>query len=164
MAARPRPTGLGCLYCRPASVLLLLLRLAFGGPQVVPHLCVHEGPSEDKQGAQPVPQGERVLEVQDGEDEADELAQRHDEGDGEGGTFCGDDEDAPDAHVPGGAGLRRFSVNSPEISGRTSWPGAWLQRSHPRNQKTGRQPRLPRGSSLGEHPAEFLSCHTICGS
>lgn len=67
-----------------------------------------------------MPQGERVLEVQDGEDEADELAQRHDEGDGEGGAFCGEDEDAPDAHVPGGAGLRRFSVNSQRLAGEPS--------------------------------------------
>ena len=44
----PSPLASG-LYCRPASVLLLLLlRLAFGGPQVVPHLCVHESPNEDK--------------------------------------------------------------------------------------------------------------------
>lgn len=58
-----------------ASVLLvLLLRLASCDPQVVPHLCVHEGPHEDKEGAQPVPRGERVLEVQDGDDEAHKLA------------------------------------------------------------------------------------------
>ena len=119
----PRPSASG-LYCSWASVLLLLLlRLAFGGPQGVPHLCVHEGPNEDKQGAQPVPQGERVLEVQDGKDEADELAQCHDKGDGEGGAFSGENEDAPDAHIPGGAGLRQFSVNNPEISGRTFWQG-----------------------------------------
>ena len=141
--ARPQPISLWSLYCRPASVLLLLLlRLAFGGPQVVPHLCVHESPNEDKQGAQPVPQGERVLEVQDGKDEADELAQRHDEGDGEGGAFCGENEDAPDAHVPGGAGLRQFSVNNPEISRRTFWQGLWLQCSYSRNQKTGCRPWL----------------------
>lgn len=88
-----------------ASVLLvLLLRLPFCGSQVGPHLCVHEGPNEDKQGAQPVPQSERVLEVQDGEDEAHELAQSHEECDSEGGALRSEDEDAPDAHVPGGWG------------------------------------------------------------
>lgn len=89
-------------------MLPVLLRLALCGSEVVPHLCVHQGPNEDKQGAQPVPKSERVLEVQDGKDEAHELAQRHHERDGEGGAFRSEDEDAPDAHVPGGAGLRRF--------------------------------------------------------
>lgn len=93
---------------RRNSVLLVLPRRAFRGPQAVPHLCVHQRPNEDKHGAQPVPQGERVLEVQDGDDEAHELAQGHDEGDGEGGALRGEDEDAPDAHVPGEAGLRGF--------------------------------------------------------
>lgn len=55
-----------------------------------------------------MPQSERVLEVQDGKDEADELAQGHDKGDGEGGALRGENEDAPDAHVPGGVGLRWF--------------------------------------------------------
>lgn len=84
-----------------------------------------------------MPQGERVLEVQDGKDEADELAQRHDKGDGEGGAFCGENEDAPDAHIPGGAGLRQFSVNNPEISGRTFWQGLWLHTPGTRKQGVG---------------------------
>lgn len=46
-----------------------------------------------------MPGGEGVPEVEDGEDEADELAQRDHEGDGEGGALCGEPEDAPDAHV-----------------------------------------------------------------
>lgn len=51
-----------------------------------------------------LPQNERVLEVQDGEDEAHELAQSHEECDSEGGALRSEDEDAPDAHVPGGCG------------------------------------------------------------
>lgn len=127
----PAPLCLRSLNSRQASVLLvLLLRLAFAGPQVVPHLCVHEGPKEDKQGAQPVPQGERVPEIQDGENEAHELAESHDERDGEGGALCGEDEHTADAHVPGGAGLRRFSVDYREGSGRTCWQGSELQYSY----------------------------------
>ena len=57
-----------------------------------------------------MPQSERVLEVQDGEDETHKLAQSHDEGDGEGGALGGEDEDTPDAHIPGHAGLREFPV------------------------------------------------------
>lgn len=58
-----------------------------------------------------MPQSERVLEVQDGKDEADKLAESHNKGDGKGGAFCGENEDAPDAHVPGVVGLRWFSVD-----------------------------------------------------
>lgn len=68
-------TWLVTLVSQQTSVLLVCLpRLAFWEPQVVPHFCVHEGPNEDKQSAQPVPQSERVLEVQDGKDEAHKLA------------------------------------------------------------------------------------------
>lgn len=89
-------------YGGQTSVLLVfLLRLAFCGPQVSPHLCVHQSPNEDTQGAQPVPQSERVLEVQDGKDEAHKLAESHNKCDGEGGAFCGEDEDASDAHILG---------------------------------------------------------------
>lgn len=46
-----------------------------------------------------MPHSERVLEVQDGKDEADKLAESHNKGDGKGGAFCGENEDAPDAHI-----------------------------------------------------------------
>lgn len=46
-----------------------------------------------------MPQSERVLEVQDREDEAHKLAQGHNQRDGEGGALCGEDEHTPDAHV-----------------------------------------------------------------
>lgn len=71
------------------------------GPQAVPHLGVHQGAHEDEGSAQPVPACEGILEVQDGEDEADELAERHHQGDREGRALRGQDEDAADADVPG---------------------------------------------------------------
>lgn len=46
-----------------------------------------------------MPDGEGVLEVEDGEDQADELPQRHDQRDGQGGALGGQDEDPPDADV-----------------------------------------------------------------
>lgn len=58
-----------------------------------------------------MPQSERVLEVQDGKDEAHKLAESHNKCDGEGGALCGEDEDASDAHIPEGVGLRWFSVD-----------------------------------------------------
>lgn len=70
-------------------------------PQAVPELRVHQGAHEDKGGAQPVPAREGVLEVEDGEDEADELAQRHHQGDRQGRALRGQDENAADADVPG---------------------------------------------------------------
>lgn len=54
-----------------------------------------------------MPDGEGVPEVEDGEDQADELPQRHDQRDGQGGALRGQDEDPPDADVSGkGAELR----------------------------------------------------------
>lgn len=47
-----------------------------------------------------MPGGEGVLEVQDGEDEAQELSERHHQGDGERRALRGQDEDTTDAHVP----------------------------------------------------------------
>lgn len=48
-----------------------------------------------------MPGGEGVLEVQDGEDEAEELSESHHQSDGQGGALCGQDEHAADAHVSG---------------------------------------------------------------
>lgn len=46
-----------------------------------------------------MPGSEGVLEVQDGEDEAEELSERHHESDRQGGALRGEDEHAADAHV-----------------------------------------------------------------
>ena len=53
-------------------ILLLLHR-----PELREDLCEHQRSSEDKDGAEPVIEGEGVVEVDDGEEEADELAERH---------------------------------------------------------------------------------------
>lgn len=53
-----------------------------------------------------MPRREGVAEVEDGEDEADELAQRHHQRDGEGGALRGEDEDASDADVSGWAEVK----------------------------------------------------------
>lgn len=53
-----------------------------------------------------MPGREGVAKVEDGEDEADELAQRHHQRDGEGGALCGEDEDAADADVSEWAEVR----------------------------------------------------------
>lgn len=47
-------------------------------------------------------QGERVPEVPDGEDQADELSQGHHQGHGQGGALGGQDENTLDADKPGG--------------------------------------------------------------
>lgn len=48
-----------------------------------------------------MPGGEGVLEVQDGEDEAEELPERHHQRDRQRGALSGQDEHATDAHVSG---------------------------------------------------------------
>lgn len=48
-----------------------------------------------------MPDSEGVLEVQDGEDEAEELSESHHQSDRQGGALCGQDEHATDAHVSG---------------------------------------------------------------
>lgn len=101
----------GFTPCRKSRDSLLLrppppLAARQEGPQAVPHLGVHQGAHEDKGSAQPVPACEGVLEVEDGEDEADELAERHHQGDGERRALRGQDEHAADADVPGTGRLR----------------------------------------------------------
>lgn len=80
-------------------LLLLGVGTAQSRPHAVPHLRVEQGAQEDHRGAHPVPGGEGVLEVQDGEDEAEELSERHHESHRQGGALCGQDEHAADAHV-----------------------------------------------------------------
>lgn len=65
-----------------------------------PHLRVQQSAYEDHGRAHPVPGSEGVLEVNDGEDEAEELSQCHHQGDGQRGTLCGQDENTTDAHIP----------------------------------------------------------------
>lgn len=47
-----------------------------------------------------MPGGEGVLEINDGEDEAEELPERHHQRDCQRGALCGQDENTTDAHVP----------------------------------------------------------------
>lgn len=82
-------------------LLLLSIRTAQSCPHAVPHLRVEQRAQEDHPGAHPVPGREGVLEVQDGEDEADELSESHHQSDRQGGALCGQDEHAADAHVSG---------------------------------------------------------------
>lgn len=75
-------------------------------PHAAPHLGVQQRAQEDHGRAHPVPGGEGVLEVQDGEDEAEELPQRHDQSDRERGALRGQNEHATDAHISGINGLK----------------------------------------------------------
>lgn len=84
------------------SLLLLLvsfLLVAQQRSQAVPYFCVHQSSQKDKKGSYPVQGGERVPEVQDGEDEADKLPQSHHQCDCQGGALCGQDEDPTYANV-----------------------------------------------------------------
>lgn len=83
-----------------SSLCLLLLDAPQSGAGAAPHLRVQQGAREHHSRAQPVPGGEGVLEVKDGEDEAEELAERHHQRDGQRGALCGQDENPTDAHVP----------------------------------------------------------------
>lgn len=63
----------------PSSRLAVLLRLLrSGSPEscldAAQHLGVKQSPHKDHERAQPVPRSEGVLEVNDGEDEAEELS------------------------------------------------------------------------------------------
>ena len=61
----------------------------------------HERSSEHQPRPQPVIHGERVLEVDDREDEAEELAESDHQGDGQAGALCGEDEHGGDADILG---------------------------------------------------------------
>lgn len=83
--------------------LIRLLLLDIGStesrPHAAPHLGVQQGAQEHHPRAHPVPPGERVLEVHDGEDEAEELSQRHHQSDGQRGALRGEDENPANAHI-----------------------------------------------------------------
>ena len=84
------------------SLRLLLFQLFFSSQchaDASPDLRVNQGAQEDDGSAHPVPGGEGVPEVEDGEDEADELPQCDHQGHSERGTLCGQDEHAADTHV-----------------------------------------------------------------
>lgn len=66
------------------------------------HLSVQQGAQEHHGCAQPVPRRERVLEVEDGEDEAEELSERDHQRDGERSALCCENEDAADANISEG--------------------------------------------------------------
>lgn len=78
--ARPRPVGV---------------------PHLVDHVGKEYGAEEDQHGAQPVVEGEGIAEVDDGEQQGDELAQRDHQGDGQRGALRGQHIDGADAHVLG---------------------------------------------------------------
>lgn len=86
------------------SLLLLCVGLSEDCPHAAPHLSVQQGAQEDHGRAHPVPGGEGVLEVDDGEDEAEELPQGHYKSDRQRGALCGQNEHTTDTHVPVDAG------------------------------------------------------------
>lgn len=92
----------------PSSLRFLFLDVGSTQSRLhaAPHLCVKHSAQKDHARAQPVPGSEGVLEVKDGEDEADELSQSHHQSDGQRGALCGQDEDAADAYVSGNTGLK----------------------------------------------------------
>lgn len=103
-------TDKSLLTTRPSSSVSASLRLLFllfyGSTQhghTAPHLGVQQRAQEHHGRAQPVPRRERVSEVEDGEDEAEELPQGDHQSDGERGALCGENEDATDAHISEGA-------------------------------------------------------------
>lgn len=67
--------------------------------QAAVHLRVQQSSQEDHSRAHPVPGGEGVLEVKDGENEAEELPQSHHQSDGQRGALCGQNEHAADTHI-----------------------------------------------------------------
>lgn len=84
------------------SLRLLVLdgRPTQSRPHAAPNLRVKQSAQEDHSRAHPVPGSEGVLEVNDGENKAEELSQRHHQSDGEWGALRGQDEDTTDADVP----------------------------------------------------------------
>lgn len=86
-----------------SSSSLRLLLLDVGSTQsrlhAAPNLRVQQSAQEHHGCAHPVPGGEGVLEVEDGEDEAEELSEGDHESDRQRGALCGQDEHATDAHV-----------------------------------------------------------------
>lgn len=87
----------------PSASLCLLFLLFNRSTQrcshATPHLGVQQGAQEHHGCAQPVPHRERVLEVEDGDDEAEELSERDHQRDGERSALCGENEDAADANI-----------------------------------------------------------------
>lgn len=81
-------------------LLLLNVRPKQSWLHTAPHLCVQQSTQKDHSCAQPVPESEGVLEVHDGEDEAEELPQSHHQGDSEWGALCCQDENTTDTDVP----------------------------------------------------------------
>lgn len=58
-----------------------------------------------------MPDGEGVLEVNDGEDEAEELSKCHHQSDGQRGALCGQNENTTDAYISESGWLKSFNVN-----------------------------------------------------
>ena len=69
--------------------------------QLLEGLCEEKCSSKDQHCSQPVPGSERVLEVCNGEQQRDELAQCDDQSHSKWCAFCRQDENAADANVSG---------------------------------------------------------------
>lgn len=88
-----------------ASLCLLFLlfkRSTERCSHATPHLCVQQGSQEHHSCAQPVPHSKRVLKIEDGEDEAEELSECDHQSDGQRCALCGEDEDTADANISEG--------------------------------------------------------------
>ena len=101
--------------------------LAFGladehGLDLGNDLCEDDRAAEDEGRRDDVSGRERVLEVEDGENERDELPQGHDEGHGQRCAFCRQDEHAPDTDISGG---RRQGIEWLSTCHYIMWP-LWL--------------------------------------
>lgn len=69
------------------------------GIHAAQHLRVQQRAHKDHGRAHPVPGSEGVLEVEDGEDEAEELPQGHHQSDRQRGALCSENEHAADAYI-----------------------------------------------------------------
>lgn len=79
-------------------------------PRQSQDLGEEERSAENKDCAKPVEDGERVLEVDNGEDEGREATQREDEGDRQRVALGGEDEDGCDADKSDVGELRNLNV------------------------------------------------------
>lgn len=89
------------------SALLCLLFLLFNRStercsEDTPHFSVQHSAQEYHSCAQPVPHCERVLKIEDGEDEAEELSECDHQADGKRSALCGENEDTADANISEG--------------------------------------------------------------
>lgn len=95
----------GCLSPQPPVTssslrsLLLAKESAQRRVHAAQHLRVQQRAQKDHSCAHPMPGSEGVLEVEDGEDEAQELPQGHHQSHRQRGAFCGQNEHAAYAYI-----------------------------------------------------------------